>query len=124
MCEIKKIHKEDTLQCLFTAKTLISFALEAEWSLSSVEAGKELECAIYVCLSRLYVEDHLRCKGFGRKLLREGIAEAKKRWPDLPIRLAVEPEKGVISVEDLIAFYESEGFYIESAEDVIVMRHD
>lgn len=64
----------------------------------------------YVLIEKVHVNEDSRRQGFARKLLREAIAEIKAEHPGMAIKLAADPQHDSIELDDLVAFYESEGF--------------
>lgn len=75
----------------------------------------------YVLIEELFVPFKYRRQGIGRALLRAAVSDAKKRYPSMAIKLVVEPLSPEIDQDILVEFYESEGFSIEQADDVIIM---
>ena len=76
----------------------------------------------YVLIGQICTEEGHRGHGYARRLLREAIAVAGERWAHLPLRLAVEPLDAETDASQLVAFYESEGFEVIEAGDVVVME--
>ena len=76
----------------------------------------------YVLIGQICTEEGHRGLGYARRLLREAIAVAGERWAHLPLRLAVEPLDAETPASQLVAFYESEGFEVVEAGDVVVME--
>ncbi|HJA77540.1 MAG TPA: GNAT family N-acetyltransferase [Candidatus Desulfovibrio gallistercoris] len=76
----------------------------------------------YVLIGQICTEEGHRGHGYARRLLREAIAVAGERWAHLPLRLAVEPLDVETDAHQLVAFYESEGFEVVEAGDVVVME--
>lgn len=67
----------------------------------------------YVLIEELFVPFEYRRHGIGRALLRAAVSDAKKRYPSMVIKLAVEPLSSEIDYDILVNFYESEDFLIE-----------
>ena len=79
--------------------------------------GEEIGAEEYVLIEKLFVPPHQRRQGVARKLLREAIAEARQRYPDMPIKIAALPfGDDRIEMADLVAFYESEGFSVTNTD--------
>ena len=74
-----------------------------------------------VPIEALFVPFKYRRQGIGRALLRAAVSDAHKRYPSMAIKLVVEPLSPEIDQDILVEFYESEGFSIEQADDVIIM---
>ena len=75
----------------------------------------------HVLIEELFVPFKYRRQGIGRALLRAAVSDAHKRYPSMAIKLVVEPLSPEIDQDILVEFYESEGFSIEHADDVIIM---
>lgn len=90
------------------------------WSLNEYpvfDEGEEVGSEEYVLIEKLFVPSNQRRQGVARKLLREAIAEAKSKHPDLPIKIAALPfGEDQIDMSDLVAFYESEGFSVSNCD--------
>ena len=76
----------------------------------------------YVLIGQIFTDEEHRGNGYARQLLREAIAVAGERWAHLPLRLAVEPLDAETDASQLVAFYESEGFSLVEAGEIIVME--
>ena len=71
----------------------------------------------YVLIEKIYVPAHQRRQGLARKMLRDAIAEAKRQYPTLSIKVAALPfGDDQIDMSDLVAFYESEGFSVSNCD--------
>lgn len=82
-------------------------------------------CEIFedvVLINMVEVFPEHRGQGIARFLLRQGIEYASEHWSDLPLRLAVVPQDKETDTERLVGFYESEGFELIEAGDVVVME--
>lgn len=88
----------------------------------SFENGEEKEIE-FVLFGLVYCAPEGRGNGYAKKALRLAIEDAKATYPELPIRLVVEPKEDDIDAEGLIRLYESVGFSIIEASDVIVMEY-
>jgi len=102
----------------------------SSWSLDNDpifdHEGNEFAGDDYARIDKLYVPAKERSSGVGRKLLRDTIQEIQQKHPNMPIKLAALPfgEKG-LDMENLVKFYESEGFDIANIEGhAVVMQHD
>ena len=79
--------------------------------------GEEIGSEEYVLIEKLFVPPHQRRQGVARKLLREAIAEVRQQYHDLPIKIAALPfGDDQIDMDDLVAFYESEGFSVTNTD--------
>lgn len=79
----------------------------------------------YVLIEKVFVPEEHRQKGVARRILRNALREIKEAHPDKAIKLAALPDPGTVSMDDLIAFYESEGFEVTgTAGDAVVMEFD
>ena len=77
------------------------------------DEGNEIGADEYVLIERIYVPADQRRKGLARKLLRDAIAEAKRQYPMLTIKIAALPfGDDHIDMSALVDFYESEGFAV------------
>lgn len=71
----------------------------------------------YMLIEGVYVAPDSRQKGIGRKLLRSALARIKSQDSQIDVRLSADPiADEAVSQEDLVSFYESEGFDISEAE--------
>ena len=79
--------------------------------------GEEIGSEEYVLIEKLFVPPRQRRQGIARKLLRDAIAEARQQCPNLPIKVAALPfGDDQIEMDDLVAFYESEGFSVTNTD--------
>ena len=80
----------------------------------------------YVLIEKLFVAVEDRRQGVARKMLRDAIADIRKEHGNkMSIRLAALPfGEDAIEMEDLVAFYESEGFSVVYAgdSDAVIME--
>ena len=80
----------------------------------------------YALIEKVYVDPSERGQGAARNLLRESIAEIQEKHPQHPIKLAASQlEKGT-DLDQLVRFYESEGFIslpVEPGMDFIPMEY-
>lgn len=76
-------------------------------------------------IAHLWVPVEERGQGKARKMLQEAIEEIKAEGKASQIKLSADSEsedrENPIELADLVAFYESEGFDIEYAGDVVIM---
>ena len=92
--------------------------------------GNESEGEDFVKIDRMYVPESQRQKGLARAMLRNALAEIQKEHPGMTIKLSAEPfgknpKDEVIDTEDLVKFYESEGFSVtDTRGDGVIMEHD
>lgn len=71
----------------------------------------------YMLIEGVYVAPDSRQKGIGRKLLRSALARIKSQDSQIDVRLSADPiADEAVSQEDLVSFYESEGFDVSEAE--------
>ena len=71
----------------------------------------------YMLIEGVYVAPDSRQKGIGRKLLRSALARIKAQDSQIDVRLSADPiADEAVSQEDLVSFYESEGFDVSEAE--------
>jgi predicted GNAT family acetyltransferase len=80
----------------------------------------------YALIEKIYVDPSERGQGAARNLLRESIAEIQEKHPQLAIKLAASQlEKGT-DLDQLVSFYENEGFIslpVEPGMDFIPMEY-
>lgn len=76
-------------------------------------------------IAHLWVPVEERGNGLGRKLLREAIEEMKTEGKAKEIKLSADSDsedpENPIDIADLVEFYESEGFSIDYAGEVVIM---
>lgn len=76
-------------------------------------------------IAHLFVPAAQRGNGLGRKLLQEAIEDMRKEGKSSVIKLSADSEsedpQNPIELADLVEFYESEGFYVEYAGEVVIM---
>lgn len=118
-----KAHKEQIKERL-KEKPYYSWSLDNEPIFD--HEGNESAGDDYARIDKLYVPEEKRSKGVGRKLLRDSIQEIQQKHPNMPIKLAALPfGKNGLDMENLVKFYESEGFDIANTEGhAVVMQHD
>jgi GNAT superfamily N-acetyltransferase len=73
----------------------------------------ELDCKEYALIDYIEVYEEYRQEGHGREILMGAIKEAKK-LNDIVKIIAHEYDSNVISISDLVKFYESCGFEVDS----------
>jgi predicted GNAT family N-acyltransferase len=97
------------------------------WSLDNeiefTADGDEVTGEEYVLIEKVYVPVAERGNGAGRAALRNAIAEIEIAHPGMTIRLSALPQEGCMDVADLVAFYESEGFGVESCDGPAVVMY-
>ena len=91
----------------------------------SWEYNEDEDCYL---IAHLWVPADQRGKGIGRNLLREAIDEMRQEGRASVIKLAADSEsedpENPIDLADLVEFYESEGFGIEYAGEIVAMSMD
>lgn len=81
------------------------------------EEGDEIGSEEYVLIEKVFVPAHQRRQGVARKMLRNALADIKRHYPSLPIKVAALPfGPDPIEMDDLVAFYESEGFSVTNTD--------
>lgn len=102
----------------------VSWSLETEEEFYTDEEGDEFsEDFEYVLVDGVGTAPAYRRQGFARVTLRAALERIEADFPGMPIRLSAHPqEEDGISYDDLVAFYESEGFQVIFAGDVVVME--
>jgi len=90
------------------------------------DEGNESTGDEYALIEKIYVPPSQRGNGIARKMLRSALAEIKQEHPDLPIKIAALPfGEDAIEMEDLVSFYESEGFDVSNTDsDAVIMEFD
>lgn len=91
-------------------------AWEIETETCFDDDGYEHDGESYALITKIWVPESQRGNGFGRKLVSEAIKEIKKEHPGMVIKLAALPFDGGMDMVDLVAWYEDQGFSIESAD--------
>lgn len=78
----------------------------------------------YVLIEKLYVAPAYRRQGKGRAMLREALAEISAQHPGMDVKVAALPfGEEAIEMEDLVAFYESEGFAVDNCDGhAVIMK--
>lgn len=100
---------------------LCAYRIETEIDFD--EEGYEVEGEQYVLIEKLFVPAENRGNGIARSLLREAISHARATYPRMVIRLVAEPLDADTDMDRLVAFYESEGFDVIEAGEIVVMEH-
>ena len=86
------------------------------------EDGCEFDGETYALIEKIYVPAEERGQGKGTELLREAIAEIRAEHGDITIKLAALPDEGGLDMDQLVAWYEREGFGVEGdAGGAVVM---
>ncbi len=90
------------------------------------EDGFESVGEDYALIEKIYVPEADRSNGVGRRILRESIHEIQQQHPDMPIKIAAYPfGDNALDMEDLVNFYESEGFDVVNTDGhAVIMEHD
>lgn len=109
--KIRPTDKTIDAHCVYCLYTDYNFSNDSE----------DYEEDRHVLIEELFVPFKYRRQGIGRALLRAAVSDAHKRYPSMTIKLVVEPLSPEIDQDILVEFYESEGFSIEQADDVIIM---
>lgn len=91
----------------------------------SWEYNEDEDCYL---ISHLWVPADQRGKGIGRNLLREATDDMRQEGRASVIKLAADSEsedpENPIELADLVEFYESGGFEIEYAGEIVAMSMD
>lgn len=95
------------------------YALEADYTFN--HETEDFDTTYYVLIKKLFVARDHRRQGIGRALFRAAVDDAKKRFPRTALKLVVRPLCPELEIDDLVAFYESEGFSVEQADEIVVM---
>ena len=109
--KIRPTDKTIDAHCVYCLYTDYNFSNDSE----------DYEEDQHVLIEELLVPFKYRRQGIGRALLRAAVSDDNKRYPSMAIKLVVEPLSPEIDQDILVEFYESEGFSIEQADDVIIM---
>lgn len=109
--KIRPTDKTIDAHCVYRLYTDYNFSNDSE----------DYEEDQHVLIEELFVPFKYRRQGIGRALLRAAVSDAHKRYPSMAIKLVVKPLSSEIDQDILVEFYESEGFSIEQADDVIIM---
>lgn len=99
----------------------VFWSVETEFSYDA-RTDEETETE-YVCFDLVYCSKEGRGNGYTKKALRLAIEEAKNQFPELPIRLVVEPQENEINADGLVRLYNSVGFDCIHDDCVIVMEY-
>lgn len=87
------------------------------------ESYEEEDCYL---IANLWVRLEERGQGKGRKLLQDAIEEMKAEGKHSLIKLSADSDnmdpENPIDLSDLVEFYESEGFELEYAGEVVIMQ--
>lgn len=93
------------------------------WSVTSelsLENGDEI-WTDYVLFELVYCAPEGRGRGYAKKALALAIAEARAAYPELEIRLVVEPQEAEIDADGLVSLYENAGFRVVHSDCCVVM---
>lgn len=117
MTTITTTHNETVFEdngafCAYRIETEIEFD----------EDGYEVEGDQYVLIEKIFVPVENRGNGIARRLLREAVSHSRTTHPGMAIRLVAEPLDASTDMERLVAFYESEGFDVIEAGEIVVME--
>lgn len=104
-----------------TADGMSSCSTQIEQDTKWDEEGNENLGEKYVLIGKLEVARDARRQGLGRKLLRTCMKAIRANYPGMAIKLCAEPQDDTIDINSLVAFYESEGFYVEEAGEKVIM---
>jgi GNAT superfamily N-acetyltransferase len=89
------------------------------------EEGNETAGEDYALIEKIFVPKESRGRGAGRALLRNALREITAAHPGMDIKLAALPFDDGMDMEDLVSFYESEGFDVDNTDgDAVVMKFD
>ena len=75
----------------------------------------------FVLFDLVYCAPDGRGRGYAKKALVLAIAEARAAYPELEIRLVVEPQEAAVDADGLVRLYEDAGFRIVNTDVVVVM---
>lgn len=80
----------------------------------------------YALIEKVFVPEGERGKGHGRALIRQSLKEIQESHPGIDIKLAADPfGENAMDMDDLVKFYESEGFdAVGDAGSAVIMKHD
>lgn len=95
----------------------ILWSLTSEWEL--IDGDEKM--TDYVSFDLVYCAPDGRGRGYAKKALALAIAEARAAYPELEIRLVVEPQEAAVDADGLVRFYEDAGFRIVVADCIVVM---
>lgn len=84
------------------------------------EEGDVVGYAEYALVEKIWVPLESRKKGLGREMLKLAIKEIRDAGHET-IKIAALPFDGGMDMDDLVSFYESEGFSVESTEGPAVI---
>ena len=118
MITITTANNETTLE---NDKAFCAYRIETEIDFD--EDGYEVDGEQYVLIEKLFVPSENRGNGIARRLLREAVSHARATYPGMAIRLVAEPLDADTDMDRLLAFYESEGFDVIEAGEIVVMEH-
>lgn len=98
-----------------------SWSIEREFFLD--EDGEECYGEEYALIDKIFVPAGERGHGVGTALLREAIAEIRAEHGGICIKLAALPCERGIDMQQLVEWYEREGFSVEdtSGEAVVMV---
>lgn len=100
-----------------------SWSLESDIYIS--EDGEEVRGEEYALIEKIFVPACERGRGVGTALLREAIAEIRAEHGGIVIKLAALPLDRDTDLFQLVAWYEREGFSVEStAGDAVAMAYE
>ena len=100
----------------FEAAT-ISWTVTSELEL----VGEDEVWTDFILFELVYCAPEGRGRGYAKKALALAIAEARAAYPELEIRLVVEPQEADINADGLVDLYENAGFRIVHSDSVLVM---
>lgn len=100
-----------------------SWSLERDVFIS--DDGEEVRGEEYALIEKIFVPACERGRGMGTELLREAIAEIRAEHGSVVIKLAALPLDRDTDLFQLVAWYEREGFSVDStAGDAVVMTYE
>lgn len=88
--------------------------------------GDEIGNDDYILIGKLFIPSELRGQGIGRLLLRDSLKKISREHPGETVRLAALPfDNSPLEMNELVKFYESEGFDVkDTSGHAVIMEWD